>query len=580
MQDIRRKSLVLFLVIFGVFLITASLQPQAAAGKTAPQNKPMLTGEGINIVYNYSSGKLTGYNINDYLKNTGSTGSIKLEVEVSFSNGAKILSKTKTFTAKAGKKYHISFDAGFIGGDTKGTSCITISSSGMDGSDQYEMKKTLITSISSIKVEEVADNAKAEKIEVYSGKQLLKLDGKGENKYAAYVGSETASLQVAVTAEDPDATVSINGKSAVSSLKRKITLKAGDNTVNIKVTSPDGTKSSTSVINITKSSGTAGKKWTKSYSTVSELALGSSGVIYAGVSVGSKSYLLALNSDGTVKWKYTASASVGTPAVGADGTVYAPCGTKLIAISSKGKLKWQYDTNTGINKKIVIGNDKNIYFGVFAGYTDEQLCALKPDGKKSWTLKTGSVYSEFVVGKDGSVYYTTWDMQKGDDGYMLHALKPDRSEKWSCAINGLPNDLIYGKDDSLFLSINQTLLAIDVVTGTKKWETKFDSSLNRLAISSDGTVYAGSEGVLYAADANGTKLWETKVGEYLYGLRTDTGGIVYVSSSDHMVYAIDANGNKKQELLMTGISYYAPVIMDDGSVYASTDDNKIVAFGK
>jgi outer membrane protein assembly factor BamB len=581
MQVKRKKPFILLFALFAVFLTSTCLQAQAAAGKTAPKNsKPILSGEGISITYNYSGGKLTGYNLNDYLKNNGASGNIKLKVAVKSSNGTEILSKTKTFAVKAGKKYHVSFDAGFLAGDTREASYVIISSSNMDGSDQYELKKTLIVSIGDIKVEEVENNANMAKLEVYEGKQLLKLDGKGESNYAAYVGSDTASVDVAAAAEDPDAMVSINKTTARSSLKKTIALKKGENTVTVKVTAPDGTTSSTSVIKITRSSGIAAKKWVKSYSAVSGLAVDKSGVIYAGVSEDAKSYLLALNPDGTEKWRYSASSSVGTPAVGADGTIYAPCKTKIIAVTPEGKIRWQYDTDSDINKKIVVGKDKNIYFGVFAGYTDEQLFALKPDGKKLWTFKTGSVYSEFVVGEDGSVYYTTWDMQKGDNGYMLHALNADRSGKWEYAISGLPNDLITGKDGVLLLTLNKTLLAVDAEKGTKKWEAAFDKSLNHAAVGSDGTIYAGSSGVLYATDFNGSSKWETKLGEDLYGMRISSDGTVYISSADHKVYGVDVKGGKKQEFLMTGVSYYAPAISDDGSVYVSTDDNKIFAFGK
>lgn len=584
MKTKGRKLLGIAWLLAVVLLASLCMPQQALAGGTAPAasgtKKPVLQGEGINISYNYSGGKLTGYNLNDYLKNTGAAGSVQLKAEVKYSSGAKGISKTKTFTAKAGKTYHISFDAGFTPGDLKGSSIITISSASMSGSDQYEIKKVFILSISDIKVEELKDNAKLAKMEVYEGKQLLKLDGKGQGSYAAYVDSGTASVDIAAAADDPDASVSINGQSAKSSLKKTIALKAGDNTVTIKVTAPDGETGTTSVIKISRSSGTAAKKWTKSYGSVSELAADKSGVVYAGVGEGAKSYLLALNPNGTEKWKYAASGQVGAPAVGTDGTIYAPCGNGIIAVNSAGKLKWKYDAGAIINKKIVVGKDNIIYFGVFAGYSDEKYCSVGPDGKKRWEFKTGSVYSEYAVGEDNTFFYSTWDEQKRDDGYALHALKPDRSEKWSCAVSGQIQKLAIGEENIVLGLTSKKLFAFDSDSGAKKWEAPFDSYLNSLAIGLDGTIYTGGSGVLYATDSGGSRGWEAKLGEELYGMGVSPDGTIYVSSADHKIYAVDGKGAKKQEYLMTGISYFAPVILPDGSVCASTDDNKIFDFGK
>jgi hypothetical protein len=589
MQARNIKQLAMTVVLAFVLLFTVCVQGQAAAGGTAPAaskpaGKPVLTGEGINLVYHYSGSKITSYSMNDYLENTGATGSVEIKVSVKLSSGTAVLSKTKSFTAKAGKKYRISFDTGYNAGDTKGTSYVTISSANMDGSHQYELKKTLITSVGDIKVEEVKNNADLAKVEAYAEKQLLRLDGLGEGNYVAYVDAQTTSVDIAVTAKDPDATVAINGQSAKSTLKKAIALKMGENTVTVKITAPDGETSRTFVIKISRSSSTAGKKWSNSYASVSELAADKSGVIYAGVSSGSANALLALNPDGTVKWKYAAPNKVSCPVVGPDGSIYAFCGTKIIALSPAGKLKWQYDAGTYLNQKIVVGKDNNLYFGVFAGYTDEKYCAVSPAGKKMWEFKTGSVYSLFTVGTDNTFYYTTWDMQKKDNGYMLHALKPDRSVKWESDTSGSASCLAFGGGQNLYLSMaNGKLLAVDTRDGSKIWEVSSESNdkfLKQFVVGQDGTIYIEGGAMLYAMDAGGLKRWETGFAEYLWGVSVSADNTVYVSSADHKIYAVDAKGARKKEFLTTGISVSAPVILPDGSVCASTDDNKIFGFGK
>ncbi len=83
---------------------------------------------------------------------------------------------------------------------------------------------------------------------------------------------------------------------------------------------------------------------------------------------------LALNPDGSVKWRRTTNVAIATPAVDGEGTIYV--GTDLAtlyAINPDGSLKWSYNDGGLFNyvrTPPAIGDDHRVYagsgLGVFA----------------------------------------------------------------------------------------------------------------------------------------------------------------------------------------------------------------------
>jgi outer membrane protein assembly factor BamB len=75
--------------------------------------------------------------------------------------------------------------------------------------------------------------------------------------------------------------------------------------------------------------------------------------------------LYALNADGSLKWEHTLGADVlGSPSVGADGTVYVgSLAGKLRAVSANGGKKWEFDAVDAVRSRPAIGADGTVYFG-------------------------------------------------------------------------------------------------------------------------------------------------------------------------------------------------------------------------
>jgi hypothetical protein len=127
-----------------------------------------------------------------------------------------------------------------------------------------------------------------------------------------------------------------------------------------------------------------GEKWhyDAGYSIQSSPAIGSDGTIYVGCGhmSGFPYSLHAVNPDGSRKWAFDAGADLGycSPAIGSDGTVYignwgyypptgnTPIGNTIEAISDHGHnavLKWSYLTGGLIWGSPAIGADGTVYIG-------------------------------------------------------------------------------------------------------------------------------------------------------------------------------------------------------------------------
>ncbi|MDO4757559.1 MAG: PQQ-binding-like beta-propeller repeat protein, partial [Parabacteroides sp.] len=117
--------------------------------------------------------------------------------------------------------------------------------------------------------------------------------------------------------------------------------------------------------------------------------------------------ILALNPDGTEKWKYQTAGEIpdGGVVLAADGTVYANGGCKpsagLVALNSDGTLKWHYQTDENVQTSPVLDDRGYIHFVA----ADATYYVLKPDGTLFSSLKLGdSTISSPVMDAYGNLY--------------------------------------------------------------------------------------------------------------------------------------------------------------------------------
>lgn len=103
----------------------------------------------------------------------------------------------------------------------------------------------------------------------------------------------------------------------------------------------------------------------------SQMSIGADGTLYAVADKTTGGMILALNTDGSLKWQYDTPTAIadGGVAIAADGTVYANLGTAtddnasgIIALNADGTLKWQYNVNASVQTTPMIDNRGYIHF--------------------------------------------------------------------------------------------------------------------------------------------------------------------------------------------------------------------------
>ena len=260
-----------------------------------------------------------------------------------------------------------------------------------------------------------------------------------------------------------------------------------------------------------------------------------------------------------LKWKYTQSdiddgSLPNSMGVDSDGNLYVTAGNKLLAINSDGVLKWSNDI--GGTGGTAISSDESIIYAV----GKDNLYAFTSSGDKLWsfTEPTDNIFGEPNVGPDGTIYIGSWDT-------YVYAVNSDGSLKWKYQTDGsiaplasptLSNDggTIYVGSGDRNKDVGGTLYALNS-DGTLKWKVaNLDSArVSGAVVGSDGTIYATGSGKVHAFDENGNKQWESgkdTASSLAPSLSSD--GTLYVGTSDGKVYAIDSSNGITKWYYQTG----------------------------
>jgi putative pyrroloquinoline-quinone binding quinoprotein len=140
------------------------------------------------------------------------------------------------------------------------------------------------------------------------------------------------------------------------------------------------------------------------------------------------SYLYAINSDGTLKWRFKTDEEIHShPSIGHDGTIYFGSNdNNIYALNPDGSLKWKYKINGSIYSSVSIGDNGAIYASAIDFYAFDADGSLKWIHKYENDLVGGS--SSPAISNDGIIYVGI--TKKGVDGGYIIALNPDGTTKW------------------------------------------------------------------------------------------------------------------------------------------------------
>ncbi len=319
--------------------------------------------------------------------------------------------------------------------------------------------------------------------------------------------------------------------------------------------------------------------------------IGADGTIYVGnyecmtnSNCGPVGYLYALNpTDGSVKWSYPTGGGVSySPAIGTGGIIYVGSSFTVYAIYPDGKLKWSYTNPNAIpqtdymDQPIELGADGTVYVNALDSY----LYALNPtDGSVKWKhyINVPNLVSPVAIGEDGTLYLLGGPNVGGGAGVELDALNPtDGSVKWLYLIGGGgPSFPEIGADGTIYIADYNNVYAINP-DGSPKWQyvTTTANLSGRLAIGANGTLYVGAVDYLDALSiTDGTLQWRYWVGALNSTWSPSIGaeGTVYVGTDGYPknFFAIDSKGGLKWSYTTSGQVRQSPAIGADGTVYAS-----------
>jgi outer membrane protein assembly factor BamB len=239
--------------------------------------------------------------------------------------------------------------------------------------------------------------------------------------------------------------------------------------------------------------------------TFSMPVLGPDGTVYL---LGENQGLVALNSDGSVKWitnLYAGSAALPLPVgIGVDGTLYATTknAPRLFAVTPGGLKLWDMALPTLPTTAMAIGSDSTAYFGG----ADNRFYAVNAGGVLWRVQAGGALGSAPAIGPDGTIYF-------GCDDRRLYAISTEGVLRWrhsadASVLRAPPvvapdGTILFGGTDGKFYAITQD--------GTRKWSFRADGAVyGGAAVAGDGTsLFGTAAGSIYALNPDGTVLWQS-----------------------------------------------------------------------
>ncbi len=333
------------------------------------------------------------------------------------------------------------------------------------------------------------------------------------------------------------------------------------------------------------------------------------GTIYVGSHDG---YLYALNSGGTLKWKFKPaepiynkqwkhySGILSSPTIAKDGTVYVIAPDDYLYAVKDGKEKWRFPLKWNAIDfwtSATIGSDGTIYVGsARTEPTDTGLVAgfyaLASDGKEKWYYAIDAgVTSVPAIAEDGTIYVNGNMLKKTADaataeGYVF-AFNPNGTLKWRFKLQDwVESSPSIAVDGTVYTGSKEgRVYALNPADGSKKWEFVASDGIGGApAIGNDGTLYIGSwDNNMYALTPNGKEKWRFTVdsGFETIGSSAVIGadGTIYFGTSTGILYALHPDGTEKWRLPGLGSVASAPAIGKDNTIYFGAWNKKFYAIG-
>ncbi len=311
------------------------------------------------------------------------------------------------------------------------------------------------------------------------------------------------------------------------------------------------------------------RKWT--YQTGARVfaspVAGHDGTVYVGSLDGQ---FVALNPDGSLKWRYAAGQKIYPSAlVVGSSIVFGTHQRELVSLSLQGQPRWKLPLQDVVDASATLGPDGRVYAVADGAYAVDLL------GRLHWHKPTADhVRSAPVIHPARLVIIGTTEGQ-------LMALRPDGALSWEVGLGGAIEGAASVDDDGyIYAGTGRGEIVQVDPSGTVRWRFPTGGEVRATpAIARDGTIIVGSyDGRVYAISPAGRLRWKVATGGRVRAsARIDADGRIYVGSQDNFLYCIGLNGavlwryNVGQDVDST------VEIGSDGTLYVGSDDGGVHA---
>ncbi|BCW94723.1 MAG: PQQ-binding-like beta-propeller repeat protein [Fimbriimonadales bacterium] len=335
----------------------------------------------------------------------------------------------------------------------------------------------------------------------------------------------------------------------------------------------------------------------------------------------SRSTTLGAPTNGSIRWTYNAgSRTLGSPIVAADGTIYFGATGGVYAVRPNGSLRWRW--NAGYSAATTTpAIDANGVVYALVNPSDAILVALNGStGALLWSLYLGgtNVQAAPAIGPDGRIYVTNGEAPGG----YLYCVNPDGTLAWRLYLGFEANSIpCFGEDGTIYVGSERHLNAVNP-NGAFRWRFSVFYPVRGSVGTWGSRVFFGAfDGGFRAVNLSGVQLWMALLGAFMESGMALTDSRIYFTSdnrelrayshtgalqwrhngnyrastpavgSDGIVYAVGnlggtvyavnpANGLVRWTAGISTANWYAsPAIGGDGTVYVLNGDGRLYAFG-
>jgi outer membrane protein assembly factor BamB len=294
---------------------------------------------------------------------------------------------------------------------------------------------------------------------------------------------------------------------------------------------------------------------------------GHDGAIYVGSLDGQ---FVALNPDGSLRWRYAAGQKIYPSAlVVGTSVIFGTHEKELVSLSLQGQPRWKLPLEDVVDASATLGPDGRIYVVANGAYAVDLL------GRLHWHEPTAD-----HVRTSPAIHPARLIIIGTTEGSLI-ALRPDGSKAWEVLLGGAIEGAASIDDDGrIYTGTGRGEIVQLDQFGKVLWRFKTGDEVRATpAIARDGTIVVGSyDGRVYAITPNGALRWKVATGARVRAsARIDANGRIYVGSQDNFLYCISPSGsvlwrhNVGQDVDST------VEIGADGTLYFGSDDGAVHA---